>query len=84
MIGVILQTTAGDADLDGTFNSTDLVVVFVSNQYEDQPTGNSTWDTGDWDCDGDFTSSDLIAAFMAGGYTANAVVGQAETVAKRC
>ena len=58
----------GDANFDGEFNSSDLIAVFVSNEYEDDVAQNSTWATGDWDGDGEFASSDLVAAFQAGGY----------------
>ena len=70
MIGDILKTTAGDANLDGVFSSSDLVAIFAAGQYEDQIEDNSGWAQGDWDCDGDFTSSDLLIAFQIGGYQA--------------
>ena len=58
----------GDASLDGTFDSGDLVQVFQAGEYEDDVAGNSSWSTGDWDGDGDFTTSDLVVAFQEGGY----------------
>lgn len=58
----------GDADLDGSFGSGDLVQVFQAGQYEDAIQDNSSWGTGDWDADGDFTSGDLVVAFQDGGY----------------
>jgi hypothetical protein len=58
----------GDANLDGAFDSTDLVLVFQAGQYEDAIAGNSVWSTGDWDGDGDFTTSDLVMAFGFGAY----------------
>ena len=64
---------AGDSNRDGVFNSSDLVLVFTSNEYEDDVDGNSTWEEGDWNGDGDFTSSDLVFAFTAATYTAAAV-----------
>ncbi len=64
----ILDTLSGDANLDGRFDSTDLVQIFVAGQYEDTVVGNSSWATGDWNGDGEFSSSDLVAAFQAGGY----------------
>ena len=72
LINNIFQTTAGDANLNGVFDSADLVLVFRAGEYEDAIGGNSTWDEGDWDCDGDFGSGDLVAAFQAGGYVAAA------------
>jgi hypothetical protein len=58
----------GDANLDGQFESGDLVQVFAAGQYEDSATGNSSWRTGDWNGDGEFTTSDMIRAFQDGGY----------------
>ena len=63
----ILKTHYGDANLDRTFNSTDLIQVFSGGKYE---TGASAdWSAGDFNCDGQFDSSDLIAAFRDGAYT---------------
>ena len=73
LIEEILQTTAGDANLDRIFNSTDLIVVFQAGEYEDAIDGNSTWTEGDWNCDGDFNTSDLVVAFQSGAYSAAAV-----------
>ena len=67
-----LRTDAGDANLDGIFNSTDLVAVFTAAEYEDGIDGNSTWAEGDWNCDGDFGTSDLVAAFQTATYVAAA------------
>ena len=55
----------GDANLDGVFDSSDLVAVFIVGQYEDNVPQNSSWATGDWNCDQEFTTSDLVAAFQA-------------------
>lgn len=66
---VLLKGTwFGDANLDGRFDSTDLVQVFQAGQYEDSLPGNATWQTGDWDGDGDFGSNDLVLAFQDGGF----------------
>ncbi|MCA9168367.1 MAG: hypothetical protein KDB23_11885 [Planctomycetales bacterium] len=62
------HTYHGDSDLDGEFNSADLINVFQAGQYEDDIASNSTWSTGDWNGDGEFTSSDLVLAFQDGGY----------------
>ena len=70
MIEVVLRTYYGDANLDGAFDSTDLVQTFQVGKYEDGVDGNATWSEGDWDGDGDFTSSDLVVAFQGGGYQA--------------
>jgi hypothetical protein len=68
----ILQTTYGDANLDGVFNSADFVVVFAAGEYEDDILGNSTWADGDWNCDGDFSTGDLVFALSFGGYISGA------------
>jgi hypothetical protein len=61
-------TTFGDANLDGSFNSGDLLTVFQAGQYRDDVVGNSGWMQGDWDGDGEFDTSDLLVAFQRGGY----------------
>jgi hypothetical protein len=58
----------GDANIDGVFNSGDLVHVFQVGEYEDAIAGNSTWSDGDWTNDNEFDSSDLVAAFQQGNY----------------
>ena len=58
----------GDSNLDGEFNSSDLVEVFAAGEYEDGIAENSYWTTGDWNSDGDFDSSDLVVAFRDGRY----------------
>jgi hypothetical protein len=72
-VDVVAHTTYGDANLDGRFDSADLVAVFQAGQYEDGVPGNSLWATGDWNGDGDFTSSDLTVALQRGGYENTAV-----------
>lgn len=67
-----LKTTYGDVDLDGAFDSNDLVLLFQSRQYEDLFDDNSSWSSGDWNCDRDFTSRDFVLAFMAGRYAGEA------------
>jgi len=62
------HTWFGDANLDGEFDSGDLVAVFGAGEYEDTVSENSGWIDGDWDGDGDFTSGDLVVAFTDGGY----------------
>lgn len=62
------NTYFGDANLDGEFNSADLVTVLTAGEYEDAIVGNSTWASGDWDGDGDFTTSDFVTALSGGGY----------------
>ena len=64
----IMRTWIGDANLDGEFNSADLVSVFQSGGYEDGIAMNSSWATGDWNGDGEFDSADFVSAFQANGY----------------
>lgn len=64
----------GDANLDGVFNTTDLIQVFQAGQYEDRIAANSSWETGDWNGDREFTSGDVLAAFQQNGFSANARV----------
>ncbi len=64
------QTWLGDANLDGVFDSGDLVAAFSAGEYEDTIIGNSTWSTGDWNGDAEFDSGDLVEAFGEGGYEA--------------
>jgi hypothetical protein len=67
-IHVFADTFFGDTNLDGEFNSGDLVAIFVAGEYEDTIEGNSSWSTGDWNGDGEFDTSDLVLAFQDGGY----------------
>jgi hypothetical protein len=62
------NTYFGDADLNGQFNSSDMVTVFVAGHYEDALSKNSTWATGDWDGNDEFEASDMVLAFQKGGY----------------
>ena len=65
-VKVLKHTWFGDANLDGEFNSGDMVQVFVLGKYE---TGEeASWAEGDWNGDGFFDSSDMVAAFADGGY----------------
>lgn len=64
----IKNSYVGDANLDGEFNSSDFVTVFIAGQYEDDVDGNSTWATGDWNGDAEFTSSDFVFALAQRGY----------------
>ncbi len=65
-VHTLKNTWMGDANLDGEFNSGDLVSVFASGKYE---TGEpATWIEGDWAGNGDFSSGDLVVAFADGGY----------------
>ena len=72
------KTSFGDANLNGLFDSADLVNVFRAGEYDDDIALNSTWATGDWNGDGDFDSGDLVTAFQDGGYVQGAVAGVPE------
>jgi len=71
LLNDILQSPVGDSNLDGFFDSTDLVMIFQAAEYEDDLVGNSTWAEGDWNGDGDFTTADFVAAFRSGKYRRN-------------
>jgi hypothetical protein len=55
----ILGTTYGDLDLDGVFDSSDLVLMQYHG-YEDDPDEKSTWITGDFNGDRDHTTEDIV------------------------
>ena len=62
------NTWMGDADLNGVFDSGDLVTVFAAAKYE---TGQAaSWGQGDWNGDQKFDSGDLVEAFSNAGYNA--------------
>jgi hypothetical protein len=62
------KTWFGDANLNGIFDSSDLVSVFEAGVYENQIHGDAIWSTGDWNGDREFSSGDLVVAFQDGGY----------------
>lgn len=64
MVREVMGTVYGDVDLNGVFDSSDLVAVFQLGHYEDDLVGNSSWASGDWNCDGEFTTADLVLAFQ--------------------
>ena len=66
--GSITMASPGDADLDGRFNSQDIVQVLQRGEYEDTVAGNSTWIDGDWNQDGECNRSDLVLALQQGTY----------------
>jgi hypothetical protein len=65
------QIFLGDANLDGQFNSSDLVQVFIEAKYAKLVKAN--WSQGDWNFDNLFTTSNLVVAFQAGNYTPEAI-----------
>jgi hypothetical protein len=65
-VEVLANTYSGDVDLNGEFNSSDMVQVFIAGKYETgQP---ATWAEGDFNGDKVFDSGDLVTAFIGGGY----------------
>ncbi len=61
-----VSAAVGDADLNGVFDSSDIVRVFQAGKFE---TGESaSFDQGDWNGDGVFDSTDIVVAFQAGRY----------------
>lgn len=60
------RTYFGDANLDGEFDSDDLVVALAAGTYETDV--DAGWASGDFDGSGKFDSSDLIFALADGGY----------------
>ena len=67
----VLDLVIGDINLDGVFDSSDLVELWQASgtRYEDEVDGNSLWLDGDWTLDGDFDSADLVFALRFGRYT---------------
>ena len=63
-VKTLKKTWFGDANLDGEFNSSDLVQVFTANGTG----GPADWGEGDWNGDRFFDSGDLVVAFTDGGY----------------
>ena len=69
------QTWFGDANLDGEFNSGDLISVLAAGKYEatERDLGGfiinpASWAEGDWNADGESNSTDLTVALADGGY----------------
>ena len=56
----------GDANGDGRFDTSDLILIFQAGEFEDGIDGNSTFEEGDWNGDRDFDTGDLILAFQRG------------------
>jgi hypothetical protein len=60
------RTWMGDSNLDGEFNTSDLVAVFTASKYE--TSDEAGWAAGDWNGDRRFNTSDMVFAFTQGGY----------------
>ena len=63
----LLEVPLGDVNLDGVFDSSDLVLVFQAGLYDDDEV-TASWVSGDWNGDGRFDSSDIVFAFQQGRY----------------
>lgn len=68
LIRDILRSDFGDTNLDGAFDSADLVLIFQASEYDDRFPNNSLWTDGDWNGDGEFDSRDFVLAFQVGKY----------------
>jgi hypothetical protein len=65
-----VEYPVGDANLDGRFDSSDLVLIFQVGKYQ---TGiQASWQDGDWNGDLRFDSRDLVLAFQKGTFVAAA------------
>lgn len=69
----LLDSSIGDANLDGTFDSQDLIEIFQAGTFEDPLSEAVGWAQGDWNFDGVFTSSDLVIAFQTDSFHAAAL-----------
>ena len=59
---------AGDSNLDGRFDGSDLASVLKSGKYENPDSGAADWSEGDWNNDSEFNSADIIKAFQENRY----------------
>lgn len=62
----LANTYFGDSDLNGVFDTEDLVSVFSAGKFELD--GKTSWSEGDWNGDRRFDSGDLVIAFQDGGF----------------
>ena len=62
----VANTFLGDADLNGEFDSGDLVTVFIAGKFESDE--YASWSEGDWNGDMRFDTNDFVAAFQDGGF----------------
>jgi hypothetical protein len=59
-----LASPPADVNLDGVFDSADLVQIFQAGKYETDQT--ALWSAGDFNSDGRFDSADLVVALQSG------------------
>ncbi len=72
-VHAVKNTWLGDANLDGEFDTGDLVQVLEAGKYEKMIGDTSrcypaSWDEGDWNADRCFNTNDIVAALIDGGY----------------
>ncbi len=67
-IDSLVRTYAGDANLDGSFTTADIVQILQGGEYEDGIALNSGWAEGDFNGDGEFNSADIVYIFDVGCY----------------
>lgn len=72
------HTWVGDSDLDGRFDTSDMISSFQSGKYESDK--DAMWSEGDWNGDRRFDTSDLISAFADGGYQNGTIYGAEASV----
>lgn len=73
ILNAVYETSnVGDVNLDGYFDSGDLVDMFIKGKYQD--INGAEWSDGDINCDGFFDSGDLVEMFQAGHYATGAPV----------
>ena len=63
-----LRRGIADVNLDGVFNSLDLVSVLQAGKYGSDEV--ATWSEGDWNMDGRFDMLDLVLALRSGDFVA--------------
>lgn len=61
-----VEQVMGDSNLDGTFDSGDLVTVFIAGKYETDQVAR--WTEGDWSNDRSFDTNDFVFALQWGQY----------------
>ena len=86
------HTWFGDADLNGEFNSGDMLQVFAAGLYEKGRAdewrnvhgAGAGWSEGDWNGDQLFDSGDMVTAFVDGGYEKGQREGAVRLRTGRC
>ena len=68
LIKTLLKTDYGDANLDGVFDTSDLVQVLTEGKFSPNDVDGvaANWAEGDWDGDGVFGTRDLVIALTVG------------------